>query len=279
LRIIKKPFELSPKVAELLEALESRGELPDGDIAADDIAVWRAHRQLSQGFFLRWDWPNNEIDHRWLEARRRWNQCLRRELEVNEREGYDSGFLVACHIERELGAGNVRRLREIHKAWLAWQGEKAKPVPPTVPVWIDDRLINYSVEWLNKQKEPSLLWYEHQTVGDALERRGVTVYRAGQEPPNNGKPCAMSIAAHGIGKNLQAWSNQLILCPPSSGHVWEQLLGRTHRPGQLADEVTVNVFAHTPRFDGAITKAIEDAEYIQMSTGNAQKILFADHVF
>jgi hypothetical protein len=86
----------------------------------------------------------------------------------------------------------------------------------------------------------------------------------------------MSIAAHGIGKNLQSWCNQLILCPPSSGHIWEQLLGRTHRPGQEADEVTVFVYVHTPRFAQALQQALVDAEYIQMSTGNAQKILFAD---
>jgi hypothetical protein len=279
LRITQIKHYLPIKVLSLLEALEEHGELPDGDVAADDIAVWRAHRQLSQGFYLRWHWPNNQPDNAWLDARRRWNQCLRREIETNEREGYDSGFLVACHIERELAAGNVRRPREIHKAWQAWQWQKEKAIPPTVPVWIDKGLINASVKWLTEQTEPSILWYEHQTVGDQLEAHGVKVYRAGDEPRNDGRPCAMSIAAHGIGKNLQSWSNQLIMCPPSSGHVWEQLLGRTHRPGQEADEVSVHVYTHTDRFLGAVKNAIEDAKYIESSTGNAQKILFADHTF
>lgn len=274
LRINARWFELSEDLEEKLNLLEDNGELPDGEIAADDIAVWRAHRQLSQGFFLRWDWKDNQPDHAWLDARRRWNQCLRREIETREEEGYDSGFLVATRIEREVAQGTGKR--QIHKAWMRWSAEKHKPTPPTVPVWLDDAFVVDAVTWLNDQKESSILWFEHQTVGDALERLGVQVYRAGEEPPNDGRPCAMSIAAHGIGKNLQSWSNQLILCPPSSGHVWEQLLGRTHRPGQEADEVNVTVYTHTPRFKGAIEQAITDAEYIETSTGNAQKILFAD---
>jgi hypothetical protein len=277
LRIIGRDFKLDPKITALLDRLDETGELPDGELAPDDISVWRAHRQLSQGFYLRWDWPDNKPDQAWLDARRRWNQCLRRELETRDEEGYDSGFLVSSRIERELTSVETpRRLRAIHHAWLAWCDQKNKPAPPTVAVWIDDSFIQDAVQWLDDQTEPSILWYEHQTVGDALERFGVKVYRAGEEPPNDGCPCAMSIAAHGIGKNLQSWSNQLIMCPPSSGHVWEQLLGRTHRPGQEADEVTAIVYMHTPRFHGAVQQAIVDADYIETSTGNSQKILFAD---
>ena len=278
LRIVGRSFPLSDKVQKLLDVLEEDGELPNGEIAVDDIAVWRAHRQLSQGFFLRWEWPNDEPDLAWLDARRLWNQCLRREIETREEEGYDSGFLVSSRIEREVAEGTPRH-RQIHKAWIGWAKQKHKPVPPTVPVWIDTALIRNAVHWLSTQKEPAMLWYEHQTVGDVIEAQGVQVYRAGDEPPNDGRPCAMSIAAHGIGKNLQSWCRQLILCPPSSGHVWEQLLGRTHRPGQEADEVNVEVYAHTPLFLGALRQAITDAEYIETSTGNAQKILFADTSF
>jgi hypothetical protein len=50
-----------------------------------------------------------------------------------------------------------------------------------------------------------------------------------------------SIASNAEGRNLQGWSNNLITsCPPNGSQI-EQLLGRTHRDGQEADEVNVEV--------------------------------------
>jgi hypothetical protein len=55
---------------------------------------------------------------------------------------------------------------------------------------------------------------------------------------------------------------------------WEQLIGRTHRQGQLADEVEVYVFAHGA-FADALETARERAKYIENTTGNTQKLLLA----
>jgi hypothetical protein len=66
---------------------------------------------------------------------------------------------------------------------------------------------------------------------------------------------------------------------PTSGTVWEQLLGRTHRPGQEADEVTFDVYRHTIELRAAMTKAVRDAHYQQDTTGNRQKLLAATYTF
>jgi len=66
---------------------------------------------------------------------------------------------------------------------------------------------------------------------------------------------------------------------PTSGTVWEQLLGRTHRPGQEADEVTVDVYRHTLEMRSAVNKALRDADYQQTTTGNQQKLLSATYTF
>ena len=130
-----------------------------------------------------------------------------------------------------------------------------------------------AVEFL-KQYPGSILWYESKAVEEALRDRGVKCFGAGRDPGNTGESCAMSIRAHGIGKNLQSWSTQLIIEPPSSGQTWEQLLGRTHRSGQQADEVEVFVIQHTESFRRALKSAKEGAEYIEESTGNKQKLNF-----
>ena len=85
----------------------------------------------------------------------------------------------------------------------------------------------------------------------------------------------MSIKAHGVGKNLQhGWRKQLILEPPSSGTVWEQMLGRTHRPGQEADSVEAHVYCHTAPLAQAIVGARQDADYIEGATGSRQKLKY-----
>ncbi len=68
------------------------------------------------------------------------------------------------------------------------------------------------------------------------------------------------------------------MTPPPSGRVWEQLLGRTHRPGQLADEVHVDVVIGHPNVRDDIMQAYMDAEYVRDTTGQPQKLLLADGV-
>ena len=245
---------------------------PAGDIIPDDVTAWRTLRHLAAGFYYKWDWEDGEEDLDWLRARRDWNRFVRHELMDNSEEGYDSPFLVAAKINRELEAGQNRA---IHRAWRNWQREKIKPAPPTIAVWVDSYLINYSLDWLSKQKTPAILWYESSAVGEALREQGLTVYGAGQEPPREAHPCAMSIKACGIGKNLQSWSQQLVIEPPTGGLIWEQLLGRTHRQGQQADEVSCSILQHVEPYTRALESAVIQAHYIFDSSGNAQKLLFA----
>jgi len=56
-------------------------------------------------------------------------------------------------------------------------------------------------------------------------------------------------------------------------------LGRTHRPGQQADEVTIDVYRHTIEMRAAMTKALRDANYQESTTGNRQKLLAATYTF
>ena len=84
-----------------------------------------------------------------------------------------------------------------------------------------------------------------------------------------------SIRAHGTGVNLQAYNDSIILTPPSSGAVWEQLLGRMHRQGQEADQVTYTVYQHTEELIEALEKSIENASYIEKSMGQKQKLIYA----
>jgi superfamily II DNA or RNA helicase len=110
-----------------------------------------------------------------------------------------------------------------------------------------------------------------------LEQLGCFVYRSGDEIDTNNLPdvAAFSISAHGTGLNLQQYDKAVIIEPPGSGLRWEQLLGRLHRPGQLADEVNFYVLSHTPQLRRSFVNALEDSRYIQDSTQQPQKLTFA----
>jgi hypothetical protein len=85
-------------------------------------------------------------------------------------------------------------------------------------------------------------------------------------------PAVISIKAHGTGKNLQMFSDAVICQPPADGALWEQLLGRHHRTGQLADEVRFRVYTH-----GTFAEDIERAQtlsaHIEMTWGSKMKLL------
>ena len=263
------------EIREALERLASEVEDPAGEPLEDDVAVWRTGRCISQGFYYRWAWEKTESgveDVEWLTARRTWARVVRAELNGRADEGYDSPLLVFQRISRQVDRGERGY---IHKCWQAWDEQRQKAPPPTVPVWLSPYLIDWALEWAQRQREPVILWYEALAMEDALRKAGLPVYGAGMLPPTEATTCAMSIQAHGVGKNLQAWRSQLVLSPPSSGKTWEQLLGRTHRFGQIADEVDVFVCGHTPQFADAIQSAFRDAQYIEHTSGNRQKLLFA----
>ena len=263
-----RDIEIPDVVTQALQTV-STGMDPDGNVLEDDVAAWRAARQVSCGYYYRWVWPGGVPDFDWLEARNKWRRYVSKELESRAEYGYDSPLLVAQRISKEAEEGR----RIIHRAWLGWAAQKHKDAPPVEAVWLDYYLVDKAIKWLH-DNPGSIVWYESRAMEDALQKRGVLCFGAGHQPPNDGRSCAMSIRAHGIGKNLQAWSKQLVIEPPSSGEVWEQLLGRTHRSGQEADEVEVFVIQHTESFRRALKSAKEGAEYIEDATGNKQKLNF-----
>jgi hypothetical protein len=265
--------EESPDDLELRELISAaqEGIHPSGEIIIDDLERHRVLTQLAAGFWYRWVWPDGQPDEAWLESRRAWGRFVRSEIERNAREGYDSPGLVYDQVALEFEHGSRRA---IHLAWYAWSIQKHKPEPPVEPVWVSDWLVRFASGWLAEHPD-AIVWYQSEAVATQLEAAGITVYRAGDDPPREAHSCAMSIRAHGTGLNLQSWSRALVLEPPSSGSTWEQLLGRLHRQGQHADEVIWEVMAHAPPLRTAMRAADKSARYIAQTTGQRQKLLIA----
>jgi hypothetical protein len=237
-----------------------------------------ASKQIAQGFYYRWDWGKerpNDADKEWMDMRKRWARAVREQVK-KEVDGLDSELLItnACRFSVRHDKLYPGLLPLVVVAWKIWEPfAKIKP-PPTISIWLDDFLIQDSIAWANDQGEPVIVWYGDTAVGAKLRDGGLPLFGQGTEMPAKAITCAASYNVHGTGKNLQAWRNQILLDPPASGQAWEQLLGRTHRQGQTADEVMFHYYAHTKEFAKAIESARTSAKYIEETTTTPQRLIY-----
>lgn len=304
--ITERKIEAPKVVVEHLDALESTWTRPDGEELVDAMSVGRCARELSCGFYYRWRWPRKEplpVIERWLAARKAWHKELREKLKLN-RPHMDSPLLCAkaairwykgyTHVERDENGVEIER-RVIPPrstsgplpvwpslTWSEWEEVRDTAQPETEAIWLDESLVEDCLAWL--AEGPGILWYEFDGLARRITQRaresGQGVVHCGPGTDGNARVLALdgsesvvsSIRAHGTGKNLQQFARNLVANPPSSGSEWEQLLGRTHRQGQTADEVTVEVYRHTEPVRKAVEKARDLSEYIEETFGASQRL-------
>jgi hypothetical protein len=259
---------LEPKPTPALEAAFERlrytWETPDGWPIADGLAMFRHARELALGFYYVW---NPRPPGNWLDARRAWSAYVRQVLSHSRT------------IDSEL---QVRQRDEHVDECRAWLAVRDTFEPRTEPRWIDESVIDYCAAWA--KSNGGIVWVEHVCFGGALSQASGLPYfgRKGLDARGNMieahvGPMIASIASNSTGRNLQAWSSNLITSMPANGMQTEQLFGRTHRDGQLADEVRFDVLTTCAEHVGAFWQARRDADFVFDATGSPQKLLLADH--
>lgn len=262
-------FELSARTRGALEVLRRDWALPNGDTFDEATDLWRHARTLACGFWYRWETPPPPA---WLAARAAWHRFVRQTL-ASSRGRYDTALQVA----RACARGAARRYE--YDAWMA-QRDSYEPV--RVPHWICGHMVEAAARWATSTR--GIVWVEHVAFGRSLsEATGLPYFHAqgrdasgrSIEEPSDSSIIA-SIAACGEGFNLQQFHNSLVVSPPASGTTWEQLIGRTHRYGQEADEIKIDVALKLPEQRAAFEQSLKDATYIQQTTKQTQKLLLAD---
>lgn len=180
--------------------------------------------------------------------------------------------------------------------------------PVRVSPWKVEQIARQALaerEQARKDGEPHgvLIWYWHQEFGrwlvDELERLGekplwcpADSVRPGSSvrllaPDAVGQLVVVSMGGHGEGKNLQGdihlggrnvgFRHQLLGEFPRKADLLEQVLGRTHRVGQQADELVPGTF-NSCEFDHQnMSACLIDALYTQQTTGTRLKALYASY--
>jgi len=276
---------IPPEMKKILAHVESTWELDDIQYAtALDMA--RLRKQLACGFYYRWVWPDDEPNYAWLEARSNWNAEVAQKLKYATK-GLDSESFLEEAAERYRLWEEAGRPRPKPKKawdsgmWAAWREMKYIPEPPKEAVWKHDFLVKEALAWVKKHPERSIIWTSWTAVGKRIAQKGkLPFYGAGTDASEATAPVIVAtIQSQGTGKNLQhQYSNNLILVVPPNGKILEQLLGREHRHGQPKDEVLYEWFGHTKELEDSMAAAIDDAEYIERTTGQRQKVLYATRI-
>lgn len=266
---------LSDQTKEYFREMRETWKTPDGHPFEQASELWRHARELACGFYYRW---NPRPPDEWLEARLAWHQYLRDVLKHN-RQRLDSPEAIV----RAIKHGNLRDTEGVYREWCRVR-HLFDPRASQEAVWTDSATVKLARDWLRKHPKDGIVWVEHTEFGKGLEHvTGVPFFGAGGFDRKgryiedwNGSVIA-SVNANCEGRNLQfKWCrNFVVSCTPSGG-TYEQLIGRTHRQGQEADEIDVEqVFGCAEQVAG-FWKAVVEAEYTERTLQQPQKLLYAD---
>jgi hypothetical protein len=246
---------------------------PDGWDFKEAIELRRYLRELALGFHSIWE-PRPPTE--WLNARREWCAYVREIL--GHSRTLDTPLQVALAIDNgRLADGGVLR---------AWRGiEKTFTIQPK-PVWHDDTALEVAAAWMEREK--GIVWTEHTFFARKLAQMAKASYYGADGLDEDGtsityvkgdRPIIASIQANGTGRNLQMFSSNLFTSFPPGPSTVEQAIGRTHRDGQEADEVTVDILLGCAEHALAFDRALEGARAAADTLGHDQKLLLADICF
>lgn len=273
-----KMWRWQPKVSRFLRdafaQVSKTWSRPDGVMFDDNLSLFRVLRQVIAGFYYYESWPGGVADDEYVESKRDWNRALREVLKRRSRPGFDSPMLVtqACLS----GAWTCPE-------WERWSAVRFRAKSVKAATWVDESVVSGAVEW--GENNVGIVWYLHEEVGRLIhDLGGFPWFPAGADKEldeelachGGSRTIVASVKAHGFGKNLQSFCRNLLVEAISSNGRLEQLIGRTHRTGQRADEVHFYYPDYSWLHERALDRAKRQAKYVEETTKQRQRLGYAD---
>lgn len=263
-------WDLSPAVQEAFKKLRETWTTPDGDTIDSASRLWQVAGCLVQGFYYRMDPPPPDD---WLDARRMWGSAVRSTVANGK---YYTPLMVTQATDR----GELPHMENMLARWRDIK-DSYDPKKHRKTQWLGDGATNFCIKWAKKNK--GIIWVQEQALGRRLHVEAGIPYYASEGMcgkkmiEDETQTCVASVAANHKGRNLQYnFSKNLIVTPVPGGAKMEQLLGRTHREGQTADNVTADVGINCFENWDVFRQSRYDAEFQESMSGQNQKLTFAD---
>lgn len=298
---------------DFIQKAEEEWVTPNGDEIEHAIHLFKWLYELNSGFYNELYWPspkqlvskglaNSEAGAEHLLERALEHHRLQQEfakelrtwIQYNGGPHLDTPLLVrsemANHGSRKVG-------RTLFDRWNAMRAAEFEGMPERLKRAV--RVCGFKVEAARRWAQArigqddghgGIVWCYNQEVGrwayDVIKKAGLPAVHcpAGEasnlairNPENADKIVIASISAHHRGKNLQHFRHSWHLQWPRSAALAEQMLGRTHRNGQLADTLRM-VTCNTTEFDDLnFAACLNDACYQQQTVGARQKLIYASY--
>lgn len=281
---------IDASIQDLREALRNTGEDELGELLLRPADVWAKARMKAQGFEYEWEPPPPD---EWRQRRRNWHRYIRWALDAHGRhldtpmqvaQAVDKGVLDKLFdVSLDAEKPDLRLPKDILGAW--------REIYPTykyrlVPRWIDESRVRWVADkYLAKTNDPWIVWVEHVAVGQKLAEISGRPFHHNKGLDANGKhieqatgPIIASVDSNGLGMNLQQYCQNFIMSAEPTGKTWEQMFGRTHRQGQLADHVTYEILEACKEHAEGLAQVLLDAHYAFQTLGQPQRLLLADKI-
>jgi hypothetical protein len=270
-----KVYDVNRATEENFDRLRNAWETPDGWALSEAVEVWRHAKQLALGLHYAWE-PRPPEE--WLAKRKAWAKFVRDELSGSHTLDTEKQVRTAVERGELIDGGILQEWKEIEPTFT---------INPK-PFWHDETALELCAAWLKREK--GIVWTEHTFFAQELSRRTGAPYFGQNGRDQKGReidkdesvtgPVIASIHSCATGKNLQyKWHKNLITSCPSGGDLLEQLLGRTHRPGQPADEVEVEILVGCIEHVAAWESALAESQMSADMMGQTFKVSFADKDF
>jgi hypothetical protein len=270
---VRVPYTPDPVVQAMAVGAKA-GLHPDGWLIDSPALSAEVAREILTGFYYFYDWPDGVIDHEWLNAKSHLARMMSAFL-ARDRPQLDSPAMVKAAIE----AGEELP-EDLVFAYADWLYVADRSAPPQAVREINADYAQWAaarVAELEAEGRRVAVWHSNVYVGEMLERAGLR--QAGADPHGacaESKSVVFSFAKHAVGLNLQYYFDTvLVLQPPANGPMYEQFIGRVHRPGNAAARILVQVVDRdVASLDRrAIQNALADAAYYTESMRSPQKIV------
>ncbi len=255
---------------EAVRSVLSDWEIPGGHVIVDASGMHRAVSQLCLGFWSRLAFKPGDDKEGWYEARRNWARFCR--------EAYGRWSMKLDSELPVINAVKDGRLKDPEGCYAQWCLMRDTIKPWDEVTWINKDWAPELVErWLGKQG--GLVWTHWIPAGERIaEALGIPYYGGGTDPEADApfKSAILSVMAHSEGRNLQFVNRNLCLTMTPKASVWQQLIGRTHRQGQLADNVEVAFYTPVELTRNKIDEARADARWLATQNVEPQKLCMCD---
>lgn len=292
----------APEDGELNEHFKEFREhsaMPDGDVIPDPPVLYTKEKQLGAGFYMKWD-PTPPDD--WRDARRECAKYVLHRIQQTAHLGYarrPAGHEPRCPCKvcvklRPLDTpGAVYDAHPDHvlvRSWLDIQKRAPVFVENTKAEWVSSSVVHYAANWA--KRTGGIVWTEFVELGEVIAKAARIPYygedgcsSAGVSIENDrgGHAIVASIAANAEGRNLQGgpmqanvagWHDNLMIGVTQSAERLEQLIGRTHRNGQV-NPVRASFLMTSGLSLESWLVANKEARFVQQTSGQSQKILRA----